>query len=90
MMILQNKLQHKNKLLFLVRIYYKIFITIVLSLFLLSFPNYLTVLNNLNILLLSILIIYLNDFFMILNATYKAILNKDGNKILNSIVKIDP
>ena len=90
MLILQNKIQNKNKFIFLVRIYYKIFLTIVLSLFLLSFPNYLTVLSNLNILLLSILLLYLNDFFMILNTTYKAFLYKDGNKILNTIIKIDP
>ena len=66
MLILQNKIQNKNKFIFLIKIYYKIFLTIVLSLFLLSFPNYFTVLSNLNILLLSILLLYFNDFFIIL------------------------
>ena len=89
MLILQKKIQSDNGLFFIIKVYYKIFITIILSLMFLSFPNYSSIISNINILCLLILALYLNNIITIIKKIVYAINHKDIAGLFESFIKID-
>ena len=89
MLIMQKKIQSDNGLFFIIKVYYKIFITIILSLMFLSFPNYSSIISNINILCLLILALYLNNIISIIKKIVYAINHKDISGLFESFIKTD-
>ena len=89
MMILQKKVGSDNSLFFIIKIYYKMFITLVISLFFLSSPNYLSIINNIDILCILIVFLYLNNIITMIKKVVYALMNNDVEVLFKSFIKID-
>ena len=85
--ILLIKIKYSSALIMAIKIYYKIFITMLISIILLSIPNIFLFIQNIYLLLFFVICFYLNNFVQVFSETVLPILSNDKSKILKSILQ---